>query len=48
VHHCARDTLDQVSPRELQLGAAAIASLLWQVAERAEPLPRNPIPDGSR
>jgi carboxypeptidase Q len=48
VHHCARDTLDQVSPRELELGAAAIASLLWRVAERAEPLPRNPPPEGSR
>ncbi len=48
VHHCARDTLDQVSPRELELGAAAIASLLWQVSERSEPLPRNPPPEGSR
>jgi carboxypeptidase Q len=48
VHHCERDTLEQVSPRELELGAAAMAALLWQVAERAEPLPRNRPPEGSR
>lgn len=48
VHHCARDTLEQVSSRELELGAAAMAALLWQVAERAEPLPRNRPPEGSR
>ena len=27
VHHAARDTLDAVSPRELQLGTAAMAAL---------------------
>jgi hypothetical protein len=48
VHHCERDTLDQVSPRELQLGATCMAVLLWQVSERIEPLPRNRPPGGSR
>jgi hypothetical protein len=48
VHHCARDTLEQVSPRELELGAAAMAALLWQVSERSEPLPRNRPSEGSR
>ena len=48
VHHCARDTLEQVSPRELELGAACMAALLWQVSERSAPLPRNRPPGGSR
>ena len=30
-HHSARDTLDQVNPRELHLGAAALAALVWLV-----------------
>ena len=30
-HHTPIDTLDQVNPRELQLGAAAIASLVYLV-----------------
>ncbi|HVS17555.1 MAG TPA: M20/M25/M40 family metallo-hydrolase [Planctomycetota bacterium] len=42
VHHAARDTLDQVSPRELQLGTAAMAALLWLVADDPVPFPRNP------
>ncbi len=42
VHHSARDTLDEVHPRELELGAAAIASLVALVADLPEPLPRNP------
>jgi hypothetical protein len=48
VHHCERDTLEQVSPRELQLGALSMAVLLWQVSEREEPLPRNRPPAGTR
>jgi carboxypeptidase Q len=30
-HHTAIDTLDKVNPRELHLGAAALASLIWLV-----------------
>jgi hypothetical protein len=30
-HHTAEDSLDKVNPRELALGAAALASLLWLV-----------------
>lgn len=41
-HHCARDTVDAVHPRELELGAAVIAAMAWSVAELPEPLPRNP------
>ncbi len=31
LHHTTRDGLDQVNPRELHLGAAALASLIWLV-----------------
>ena len=30
-HHTTTDTLDKVNPRELHLGAAALASLIWLV-----------------
>ncbi len=30
-HHAARDSIDAVNPRELHLGAAALASLIWLV-----------------
>jgi hypothetical protein len=35
VHHCVRDTLDTVSPRELELGAAALAAMAFGVADAA-------------
>ena len=41
LHHSARDTLEQVSPRELELGAAAMAALLYVVADLEAPLPHN-------
>jgi carboxypeptidase Q len=41
-HHCERDTIDAVHPRELALGSGAIAGLLYVVANLPEPLPRNP------
>ena len=31
IHHTAADTIEKVNPRELQLGAAALASLIWLV-----------------
>jgi hypothetical protein len=31
IHHTTEDSLDKVNPRELALGAAALASLLWLV-----------------
>ena len=31
IHHTAEDTIDKVNPRELQLGAAAMASLVYLV-----------------
>jgi hypothetical protein len=33
VHHCSRDTLDTVSPRELELGAAALAAMAFCAAD---------------
>ncbi|MBK7641915.1 MAG: M28 family peptidase [Planctomycetes bacterium] len=38
-HHCVRDTLDAVHPRELELGAGCLSAMAWFVAERAERLP---------
>ncbi len=43
-HHSELDRLEAVHPRELELGAAALASLAWLVAEREAPLPRLPPP----
>ena len=50
LHHSGRDTLDQVSPREIHLGAACIAAMAYVVADLEETLPRNvPEPaDSSR
>lgn len=31
IHHTTEDSLDKVNPRELHLGAAALASLIWLV-----------------
>ncbi|MBM3990597.1 MAG: M20/M25/M40 family metallo-hydrolase [Planctomycetes bacterium] len=43
-HHCERDTLDNVHPRELALGSGAIAGLLHVIANLPQPLRRNPQP----
>ncbi|HZM01356.1 MAG TPA: M20/M25/M40 family metallo-hydrolase [Planctomycetota bacterium] len=44
LHHSARDTLDQVSPREIALGAACMAAMAYVVADLEERLPRNVPP----
>lgn len=33
-HHATNDTIDKVNPRELHLGAAALASLIWLVDQQ--------------
>jgi Zn-dependent M28 family amino/carboxypeptidase len=43
VHHCARDVVSMVNPRELELGAAVIAGMAWCVADAAEALPHNTV-----
>lgn len=42
LHHSHRDTLDTVWPREINLGAAAMAAMAWVVADLEQPLPRAP------
>jgi len=37
-HHSAKDTLDKVHPRELELGALAMATLAWHISENGLPL----------
>ena len=44
LHHSDRDTLEQVSPREIHLGAACIAAMAYIVADLPETLPRNVPP----
>jgi carboxypeptidase Q len=41
LHHSARDTIETVNERELELGTAVIASLLYGVADMEKTLPRN-------
>ena len=45
LHHSERDTLDQVEPREINLGAGVMAALLYTIAELEAPLPRNEVPE---
>jgi hypothetical protein len=42
LHHSPADTLDQISPRETDLGAACMAAMAYVVADLSETLPRNP------
>ncbi len=44
LHHSDRDTIDQVSPREINLGAACLAAMAYVVADMPDALPRNPVP----
>lgn len=43
IHHCARDTMNLVSEREIELGAGVIAGLLWTLADMPHELPRGPV-----
>jgi hypothetical protein len=45
LHHSERDTMAQVSDREINLGAGAMAALCYVVADLPEALPRNPAAD---
>jgi len=47
-HHTAIDTPENVHPRELELGTAAIATLIHAVAERPERIDGKPAEGGSR
>ncbi len=39
VHHCANDVIEAVNPRELELGAIAMAALAWLLSEEGVPGP---------
>lgn len=39
VHHCSRDTLDTVNPRELELGAAVLAAMAYGAADSGLSIP---------
>lgn len=43
IHHTSRDVFSSVHKRELELGAACIASLIFMIADTPRPFPRNPI-----
>ncbi len=43
VHHTPADNIDAVHPRELCLGAAAVASMAWLLAEHGLPAPPKPM-----
>ncbi len=45
LHHSERDTIDQISPREIELGAGLIAALVYVIADLEETLPRNAPPE---
>lgn len=47
-HHTQADTLDKVDPAELGRHAAALAVLVYALAEMDEPLPRLPPPDDAK
>ncbi len=46
-HHSPADTLDKVEPEHLAANVAAVAGLLWGLANDDEPLPRLPASSGS-
>lgn len=49
VHHCARDTIEAVHPRELEHAAGVIAAFAWCVADLEAPLaPPKPAADGAK
>ncbi len=43
-HHSDVDTFDHLRPADLRQAAVIMASFLWNAANRAEPLPRPPLP----
>ena len=43
-HHSDADTFDHLDAVDLRQAAVVLASLLFQAADRSEPLPHTPLP----
>jgi len=43
-HHSNVDTYDHLNPEDLKQSAVILASVIWQAANRDQPLPRKPMP----
>ena len=44
-HHTANDTFDKIQPADLNQAAAVLATAVYWLADRPEPLPRIPPPE---
>jgi Zn-dependent M28 family amino/carboxypeptidase len=43
-HHTTSDTFERLRREELMQASVVIATFVWEAANRAEPLPRKPLP----
>jgi len=43
-HHSNVDTYDHLSREDMMQSAVILAAVIWQAANRDEPLPRKPMP----
>ncbi len=43
-HHSNVDTYDHLNPEDMKQSAVILASVIWQAANRDQPLPRKPMP----
>ena len=48
VHHSSVDTFDHLRPEDLRQSAVILASMLWEAANAANPLPARPLPTKPR
>ncbi len=44
-HHTNVDTYDHLDPEDLKQSAVILAAVVWQAANRDQPLPRKPMPE---
>ena len=48
VHHSSVDTFDHLRPEDLRQASVFLASMLWDAANAAKPLPARPLPTKPR
>jgi len=48
VHHSSVDTFDHLRPEDLRQASVILASMLWDAANAAKPLPARPLPTKPR